>query len=268
MVRRSAFRSSAQLQNAEVLHKGEDVTSEAPGWRSGVRERHVWWVHTFNGDKVACLRLPGGSFRELSLTMCQQVWPDARTRVVGPLNRRLLPSGQTVPVIPDSFYRYKLKNQVKSREARLRRRARKSAGGWPAAAHALPTWRGARPQPSRARVSHYHPPAAFFAGASRGIGPQRTTAQERARLRALLRGVCARAADHPGGVFLGDDIGLRNVRDAADLQEYPYGRILLQLFWVLFSDEALPPAASDGTAPAERASAPSSGAAHTSSPPR
>jgi hypothetical protein len=280
MTRRTTFRSSAQLQNAEVLHKGEDVTSEAPGWRTGVRERHVWWVHTFTGDKVACLRLPDGSFRELSLTLCQQVWPDARTRVIGPLNRRLLPSGQTVPVIPDTFYRYKLKNQVKSREARLRRRARKSAGGWPdQAGTAAALWHGLRPDPARGRVSHYRPPAAFLAGAAptgAGAGPQRTTAQERARLRALLRGVCARAAEHPAGGFLGDDIGLCNVRDAADLRAYPYGRILLQLFWALFSDEALPPPppppppppAARRTAPAGRATAQASRAARSAPPPR
>jgi hypothetical protein len=271
MTRRTTFRSSAQLQNAEVLHKGEDVTSEAPGWRTGVRERHVWWVHTFTGDKVACLRLPDGSFRELSLTLCQQVWPDARTRVIGPLNRRLLPSGQTVPVIPDTFYRYKLKNQVKSREARLRRRAKKSAGGWPPPAGTAPSpvWRGLRPDAARGRVSHYRPPVAFFAGPAPGAVPLRTTAQERARLRALLRDVCAHATDHPGGTFLGDDVGLRNVRNAADLQAYPYGRILLQLFWALFSDEALPPPPPESrTASAGPATARTSSAARSAPPPR
>jgi hypothetical protein len=216
------YRSPEQLSMAEVLRPGLAVP-DVHDWRDRVTKEHVFWLLTFDGDKIAVLRYPDGKMKELSLGLSQKIWPRVLTKHVGPLNRQLLPNGHTIPIIPDSFFEYKKKNQVKSREARKHRRS------VPPSASLVP-WGRLRPSVDEARRSWYYAPPTFFAAnASAGEPPH----EARRRVVALLRAYCATGTAHPNGGFLTDDIGLATITSVDELKNFPYSRVLMQMFHFL-----------------------------------
>ena len=115
--------SKHHLKNAQILVEGAPIDE---GWdvysdegRKNMTEAHVYWVQTYDGMQVACFH--DGGLKELSLAMCQSIWPNIHTKNVGE-NRRVLSTGVTIPVIPIKFYEYKKHNQLKSKESRTRKK--------------------------------------------------------------------------------------------------------------------------------------------------
>lgn len=121
--KRSTHVSKQFLFNSTLLVKGKvvgfDVYSEEG--RAQMNESYVWWFKSIGGDTIACYKDNTGEQKELSLQMCQQVWPNVHTRNIGE-NERILPNGVIIPIIPKKFYEYKKHNQKKSKMSRNKRK--------------------------------------------------------------------------------------------------------------------------------------------------
>ena len=107
-----------ELVEGEILVRGEICHD-----RSKPALRHVWWIRTRSTAIVACFKdAQDYKIRELTLTMCQLVWPNRSTRDIEDRNEQRLPNGTVIPLVPHKFYMYKLHHVEKSRLERAKAR--------------------------------------------------------------------------------------------------------------------------------------------------
>ena len=220
--RRAHFFNKQQLATAEVLFVGIQIPIEwETTWRDNVTVEHVFWLHTFDGHKVACVQMPSGSYREVSLLLCQRIWPNVRIQQVAPLNRRVIKNGHTIPVIPDLFYQQKISNANKQRASRARKRSNDNE-----TKTTVVQWDRPPPPP---HVSLYHPPLGFFTAVR---SPTAAIEQVDPRpLAAMLQRAISLGRLHPDGDFLSrDEYGLGRIRSESDLASHPFSRLMLQIF--------------------------------------
>lgn len=82
--------------------------------------RHVCWVRTKQNEILGCYRDSESGVFELTLQMCQSIWPNVQTRDIL-CNEQTLPTGTIVPIVPHKFYVYKLHHNEKARLERASR---------------------------------------------------------------------------------------------------------------------------------------------------
>lgn len=82
--------------------------------------RHVCWVRTKQNEILGCYRDGENGVFELTLQMCQTIWPNLQTRDIL-CNEQLLSTGTTIPIVPQKFFVYKLHHNEKARLERASR---------------------------------------------------------------------------------------------------------------------------------------------------
>ena len=101
--------TKAQLASADVVAPGEPYPVgldifKRQAYQTVLTEAHVFWLRTFQGADVACLKDPvTGTYHKLSLQHCEVIWPRVDIQAVG-CNRRVVRPGVTVPILPPDFY--------------------------------------------------------------------------------------------------------------------------------------------------------------------
>ena len=122
-----------QLLDHTVMKKGRvmdfDIYSASGKARLGREgDEYVWWLKLKNGEEKAYFKDQKGGLKELSIQVCQAIWKNVHTKELDadPLgigsNRRQLPCGATIPIIPKKFKEYKENNQRKSKDSRERKK--------------------------------------------------------------------------------------------------------------------------------------------------
>ena len=122
-----------QLLEHTVVKPGRimdfDIYSQAGKERLGRDgDDYVWWLKLKNGEEKAYFKDQKGGLKELSIQVCQAIWKNVHTKELDadPLgigsNRRRLPCGATIPIIPKKFKEYKENNQRKSKDSRERKK--------------------------------------------------------------------------------------------------------------------------------------------------
>ena len=125
--RRGYHLSKAHLLHSTILVEGNDITFDiySEEGKQQISEEHVFWIRTQSSEIIACYRDQTKDFKELSLQMCQNIWPRVHTKTIGG-NQRLF-NGITIPIIPQKFFEYKKHNQKKSKLSRHRRKRRRKS---------------------------------------------------------------------------------------------------------------------------------------------
>jgi hypothetical protein len=253
--RRHPYLSRTQLKNAIILETGLDIDPSINIY-SAVGRRlmtvgHVFWVQTFDNERVACCRL-GGHLKELSLSMCQAIWPNVHTRSVG-ANQREVKKGVVVPIIPWKFYHYKKHNQAKSRESRLKKRdvPPPAEGSTPVDHGAINV--AAAPSNDMVQQSLFFPPTDLFYS-STGGGVKEEPEKRRRQIIQPFRQACDML------IRAGKIESLQNgtfdlIHTSEDLQEHPYSAIILQFYHFLWTKGIIP---HSSTTPEEPGVVPSS----------
>ena len=90
--------------------------------REKLTEQYVYWIQQENESVKAYLKDAVTGFKEISLSLCQIIWPNVYTRKIKG-NERIV-QGKTIPIIPHKFYRFKKLNQEKSKKSRARKSQR------------------------------------------------------------------------------------------------------------------------------------------------
>ena len=117
---RNKHQKNDPFKNYKVLRVGEPIPFDmySPNERINIMEKHVFWLQLEDGTIKACLKEKKNNvFKEISLHLCQAIWPNVHTRDIGK-NERILPNGVVIPIIPTKFFNYKKHNQKKSKTSR------------------------------------------------------------------------------------------------------------------------------------------------------
>jgi hypothetical protein len=202
--------SNEQLAHAKVILEGVpfagdiDISSRAGQHR--LTPENVCWLRTFSGSDIACVRQGDGVLKKLSLAMCQAIWPGVQTKSLGG-NRRIVASGVTIPIIPPSFYKYKIDNQRKSRAARR-----------PTTSF-VPLYTDEQ----RFQQSCFYPPERFFRPL--GVVDDDLPGEAELPVVSILRG----ALQHVDRTTLLRHSSLCRIHSPAELASCPFSRVFLQV---------------------------------------
>ena len=108
---------SDPFKNYKILRSGIPINFDVytDEGRQKITEKHVYWLELEDGCIKACIKeWKNNLFKEISLHLCQAIWPNVHTRDIG-LNERVVEGGMVIPIIPKNFFYYKKHNHKKSK---------------------------------------------------------------------------------------------------------------------------------------------------------